>query len=425
MNKKISVFLLFIAAFAFILPQAHAINWKYDLASALKSAKSQNKPIMIDFYTEWCGWCKKLDSDTYSNSKVSAAAERFICVKIDAEKEPAIANKYGVAGFPTIIFLNSNGNVISKIPGYLPPDRFLANMNKVLSALPKPSAQNDEKPLADGGGFFVLDQDAGKKGKDGKALPAKTVGQEFVYNGYIESGGEGLIAQINYKGNTYFVKNGDNFAEFQVVSADKEKVVLAAEKGDITLEYKKPYGGNSLLSEISRTITEPSDKRSLTDTLSIKESFPALAAGKVRAMILVVSLAIMLIFYVYYALCLQFIAKKTNTLNAWMAWVPILNLFLILNIAQIKYRVVIIPFVTFFVLIAASSFAFAGGPLVGLIFAGAILLNSIYFLFLTAYIWYKVAVARKKSSGLAIVLTILMFISPLNLIAMGYLAFSK
>lgn len=425
MNKRIPVFLFFIAALAFILPQAHAIDWKYNLQDALKSAKVQHKPIMIDFYTDWCGWCKKLDSDTYSDPKVNAAAKKFICVKINAEKEPNLANKYGVSGFPTIIFLDSNGAVLSKIPGYLPPDRFLANMNKILSMVPKPSSQNNEKPPAVGGGFVVVDQDAGKKGRDGKALPAKTVGQDFVYNGYIQSGGGDLIVQINYKGNTYFVKRDDSFAEFKVVSADKEKVVLASGKDEITLEYNKPYGGSGLLSDITKTITEPAGQRLSADTSDSKEPLPALAAGKIRAMILIVSLAIILIFYIYYAFCLQLIAKKTNTPNSWMAWVPVLNLFLTLNIAQIKYRAVIIPLITFFVLIVASPFAPAGGPLIGLVFAVVILLNSLYFVFLTAYIWYKVAVARRKSPGLAIVLTILMFVSPLNLIVMGYLAFSK
>jgi len=425
MSKKISLLLFFIAALVLILPQAYAIDWKYNFQDALKLAKSQHKPIMVDFYTDWCGWCKKLDSDTYSDPKVKAAAEKFVCVKINAEKEQALTSKYAIAGFPTIVFLDRDGNLISKITGYLPPDKFLANMNKILSALPKSSAQNDEKPPAEGGGFVVLDKDTGKRGKDGKLLPPKTVGQDFIYNGYIQSGTEELTAQINYKGNTYFVQKDDNFAEFQVVSADKEKVVLAAEEGEITLEYKKPYGGRGLLNDISRTITEPSDKKSLTDTAAFKESFSALMAGKARAMILAVSLAIIIIFYIYHSLCLQFIAKKTNTPNTWMAWVPVLRLFLTLNVARIKYRVVIIPFVIFFILIAASSFAAAGGPIVKLAFAGAILLNSIYLVFLTAYIPYKVAVARKKSPGLAVVLTILMFIPPLNLIAIGYLAFSK
>ena len=89
MSKKILILACFIAALAFVLPQAYAVNWQNDLASALKLAKSQHKPVMIDFYTEWCHWCKKLDSDTYSDPKVNEASQKFICVKIDAEKEPS------------------------------------------------------------------------------------------------------------------------------------------------------------------------------------------------------------------------------------------------------------------------------------------------------------------------------------------------
>lgn len=425
MNKKVFVILVFIAAFTFMLPRADAITWKYNLQDALKAAKSQGKPVMIDFYTDWCDWCKKLDSDTYSDPKVNAASAKFICVKINADKEPAITGKYGVSGYPTIIFLDSNGSVLQKIPGFLPPAGFLQNMNKILSTMPKPTAKIDEKPPVEAGGFAVIDDRAGKKGKDGKILPPKSVGQEFVYNGYIESGKGSIIAQINYKGATYFVKKGDNFAQFQVISVDREKAVLSSDNGEITLESKKPYGKMGILNEISNTIIQPAETRSVIDRVEIEESFPALASGKARAMILAVTFAIILIFYIYYALCLQLIAAKTKTLNGWMAWVPVLNIFLVLNIAWVKYRFLIVPVITFFAFIFISAFAAMSNPAIGLIFTAAILLNSIYFVMLMAYVWYKVALARGKSPALAVVLTILMFVSPLNLVAMGYLAFSK
>ncbi|MDD5073038.1 MAG: thioredoxin family protein [Candidatus Omnitrophica bacterium] len=425
MNKKVFFVLAFIAAFALILPRADAIAWKYNLQDALKAAKSQGKPVMIDFYTDWCGWCKKLDSDTYSDPKVNAASAKFICVKINADKEKDLTNKYGVSGFPTIIFLDSNGKVLQKIPGFLPPAGFLQNMNKILSTTPKPMAKIDEKPPVEAGGFAVIDDRAGKRDKGGKLLPPKTVGQEFVYNGYIESGKGGIIGQINYKGGTYFVKKGDIFARFQVISIDKGSVVLASDNGEITLESKKPYGKTGFISDISNAITQPVETRSMIDRVEIEESFPALASGKARAMILSLTFAIILIFYIYYALCLQFIAAKTKTLNGWMAWVPVLNIFLVLNIAWIKYRFLVIPVITFFAFILISAFVAMFNPLVGLAFTAAIVLNSLYFVILMAYVWYKVAIARGKSPGLAAVLTILMFISPLNLIALGYLAFSK
>jgi len=56
MNKKVLTMLVFVAAFAFIVPQAGAITWNNNLDDALKAAKSQGKPVMIDFYTDWCGW---------------------------------------------------------------------------------------------------------------------------------------------------------------------------------------------------------------------------------------------------------------------------------------------------------------------------------------------------------------------------------
>ena len=423
MSKRSLIFILLAVVVAFLTPQADAVNWQHDLAYGLKVAKNQGKPVMVDFYTEWCGWCKKLDSDTYSDQRVNEASKKFVCVKIDGDKQPALTGKYGVSGYPTIIFMDSNGNVVSRLPGFQAPDQFLASMNNVLSAMPKPSVKKEAPPEKEGGGFAVMeDKPAG--GQRGGL--AKTVGQEFVYNGYILAGNDDdVIAQINHKGNTHFVKRGDNFAEFKVVSIEKEKVVLASDRGEVTLEYKKPYKGAGFMNEISRTITEPAETRSLTDTNPIEESFPQIAAGRVRAIILAVSFAILVIFYIYHALCLQLIARKARADNGWMAWIPVLNIFLMLNVARIRYRAILVPLGIFFVLITASGFSFILSPVIGLIFALAILLNSVYFVFLMVYVWYKVAIARGKSSGLAIVLTVLMFVAPLNLISMGYLAFSK
>ena len=67
--------------------KAEAISWGSDLDSALNSAESSGEPVMADFYTDWCGWCKKLDEDTYSDSKVNDLAGSFVCVKINADSD--------------------------------------------------------------------------------------------------------------------------------------------------------------------------------------------------------------------------------------------------------------------------------------------------------------------------------------------------
>jgi thioredoxin-like negative regulator of GroEL len=87
------------------------IAWAKSYSDALAAARKSGKPIMIDVYTDWCGWCKKLDEDTYSAESVAEKARQFVPVKINAEKEGeemAVAQAYGITGFPTILFLDPN-----------------------------------------------------------------------------------------------------------------------------------------------------------------------------------------------------------------------------------------------------------------------------------------------------------------------------
>jgi len=101
------------------------IEWLTDLNAAQTIALQQSKPIMIDFYTSWCGWCKKLDEDTYADKKVAEVAKDFVCVKIDGDKNQALTKEYRVQGYPTIAFLKPDGTLIDSIPGYQPPEQFL------------------------------------------------------------------------------------------------------------------------------------------------------------------------------------------------------------------------------------------------------------------------------------------------------------
>jgi len=109
-----------------------SIEWVYSLADGLALAQSSKKPVMADFFAEWCGWCKKLDKDVYPDPAVAALSKEFVCVKVDTDKFGQDASKYGVQGLPTIIFLNADGTVIDKIVGFSPAPDFAATMKKVL-----------------------------------------------------------------------------------------------------------------------------------------------------------------------------------------------------------------------------------------------------------------------------------------------------
>jgi thioredoxin-related protein len=119
-----------------ILTTAQAVEkivWAKSLDAAMTEAKKSNKLVMVDFYTDWCKWCKVLDKKTYSDARVVKAATQVIAVKVNAEAEGSeAAQKYQVRAYPTIVFLAPDGSVAGQINGYTPPEAFVAEMNKFI-----------------------------------------------------------------------------------------------------------------------------------------------------------------------------------------------------------------------------------------------------------------------------------------------------
>ncbi len=105
--------------------------------AALAKAKADCKPVMIDFFADWCAACKELDKHTYVAKDVVAEAGRFVNIKVDGttdhEVTDALYEKFGVKGLPTVAFVSPSGAVLSspRVTGYLAPEAFLKEMRKV------------------------------------------------------------------------------------------------------------------------------------------------------------------------------------------------------------------------------------------------------------------------------------------------------
>jgi thioredoxin-related protein len=104
------------------------ISWFRDVPGAFENAKAEDRNVVLFLYTDWCGYCRQMDSTTFVDPAVTGElGERFTWLRLNAETDREGAERrerYGVTGFPTIMLLTADDEEIDRIPGYVPPDRF-------------------------------------------------------------------------------------------------------------------------------------------------------------------------------------------------------------------------------------------------------------------------------------------------------------
>lgn len=105
------------------------IKWYTNLDSAIKEAQNTNKQIFAVFSASWCPACQQLESETLVDDNVKQKiSQNYVAVKIDVDTNPELSSKYGIYSIPTIVFMNSNGEVIKKIEGYQSPDQLSGSL---------------------------------------------------------------------------------------------------------------------------------------------------------------------------------------------------------------------------------------------------------------------------------------------------------
>ncbi|TVQ70095.1 MAG: DUF255 domain-containing protein [Balneolaceae bacterium] len=118
--------------------QKEGMEWEPYGEAKLAQAQNEGRPVVLDFYADWCIPCLELERITFTDSRVIEATDHMVRLKVDlthfdSPESEEIRRQYNVAGVPTIVFLDDDGNEVTaaRVVGFVGPDEFLRRVDRV------------------------------------------------------------------------------------------------------------------------------------------------------------------------------------------------------------------------------------------------------------------------------------------------------
>lgn len=135
MNRRVVGFALIAvlaACCAFAADAPKGIAWLPDFEKALKASATSGKPILANFVSQYCEFCRDMDREVLSTAQVAGLLRKFDCVRIDVDKRDDLVMKYKTFRVPAYVFLDSKGEVFYQFSGYYPADVFCVKVRDAL-----------------------------------------------------------------------------------------------------------------------------------------------------------------------------------------------------------------------------------------------------------------------------------------------------
>jgi thiol:disulfide interchange protein DsbD len=122
-----------------------ALAWLHDEPAAIALARAEGRPLLVDFWAEWCVACKELDRFVWSDPRVRDRAARFVPLKLDGTDDSkafqALVEKYAVQGMPTVLFIDPRGRESpARVVGAVSPEEMLKYLDASDVACDAPAA---------------------------------------------------------------------------------------------------------------------------------------------------------------------------------------------------------------------------------------------------------------------------------------------
>jgi thiol-disulfide isomerase/thioredoxin len=183
------------------------IEWRADYDTARKEATEKNRPLFLDFGTEDCVHCKRMHQTTFRDPGViKLLNERFVPLKVDANREPRLAQSLRIQAYPTMILASHDGKILGWIEGFMEVARLADHLQRATAVQTPDWMARDyqEASKAAGAGDYARAVSLLKNVvEDGKDRPVQTKARETLQE--IEMQADGRLArarQLDEKGQT-------------------------------------------------------------------------------------------------------------------------------------------------------------------------------------------------------------------------------
>jgi thioredoxin-related protein len=118
---------------------AQEIQWRKDYNEARREAEAKSWPLALEFSTESCFWCRKLEATTFQESTIIRLMnQHFVTLKVDAYRDASLTQALRIQSFPTVVLAGPDGRILATLEGYMDAPRFQEHLERVVAGLSNP-----------------------------------------------------------------------------------------------------------------------------------------------------------------------------------------------------------------------------------------------------------------------------------------------